>query len=209
MSKADWDPGGKVGHGSRKSAVSAIVVVLVLTSGIPLLAQSGHLLISPTHGSELSLGGSLIRPATLDASGGDLPNAPSSGEATVPANPPAPVSRQSWIGASPAAKGAEFGFEGRVADRNYWISTGAMFAASIANVEATHDCLADSQCIWVPDMFRRRRNMLMVGIPADLGVAYLSYYMKKKHSRIWSLPEGLVTGANALVCIHDARRAME
>jgi hypothetical protein len=181
----------------------------VLTSGIPLLAQSSHLLLSPSHGSELSLSGSLIRPASLDASGGDLPNAPSSDNAAAPANAPAPVTKQSWIGAVPAAKGGEFRYEGRVADRNYWISTGAMFAVSIANVEATHACLADAQCNWVPSAFTRRRNMLMVGIPADVGVAYLSYYMKKKRSRIWSVPEGLVTGMNALVCIHDAHRATE
>jgi hypothetical protein len=51
--------------------------------------------------------------------------------------------------------------------------------------------------------------MLMAGFSADLGVAYLSYYMKKKHSSLWFLPEALVTAVNTYVCIHDARRAME
>jgi hypothetical protein len=87
--------------------------------------------------------------------------------------------------------------------------TGAMFAVSIANVQATHDCLVAQTCNWVPDTFTRRRNMLLVGGSADLGIAYLSYYMKKKHSALWFVPEALVTGLNAVVCIHDARRAME
>jgi hypothetical protein len=144
----------------------------------------------------------------------ELPDAPSANDqepnnTSGAPDPAVKASKRSWQGAPPAARGGPFGIDGRVVDRNYWLWTGGMFAASAANVEATHDCLVARTCAWVPSAFTRRRNMLMAGFSADLGVAYLSYYMKKKHSSLWFLPEALVTAVNTYVCIHDARRAME
>jgi hypothetical protein len=38
--------------------------------------------------------------------------------------------------------------------------------------------------------------MYGIGIPADLGIAYLTYYMKKRHSSMWYVPAAVVAGAN-------------
>jgi len=38
-----------------------------------------------------------------------------------------------------------------------------------------------------------------------LGIAYLTYHMKKKHSRIWYVPATLVTGANAFLSVRAYR----
>jgi hypothetical protein len=219
MSSMDWVTGGKVRYGSRRNVITAILLV-GLMSTTSLLAQSQHvIIIKGTQEPELSMvvagrQASHLLPVSVFVAAEELPDAPSAND-QEPSNtsgapdPAMKASKRSWQGAPPAARGGPFGIDGRVVDRNYWLWTGGMFAASAANVEATHDCLAARTCSWVPSAFTRRRNMLLAGGSADLGVAYLSYYMKKKHSSLWFLPEALVTAVNAYVCIHDARRAME
>jgi hypothetical protein len=206
-----------VRYGSLKD-VSKAILFLFAMSGMPLLAQSEHVInIQDTRSSELSIAtlkSQAMFPASIAVTSEELPDAPDansteSDNSAGPQHSSASGNRGSWQGAPPAARGGPLGVDSRVADRHYWMLTGAMFAASIANVQATHDCLAARTCNWVPDTFTRRRNMLLVGGSADLGIAYLSYYMKKKRSALWFVPEALVTGVNAVVCIHDARRAME
>ncbi len=218
MSSTDWVTGGKVRYGSRRNVINTILFV-GLMSTTSLLAQSQHVIVKGAHEPELSMAAagrdvSHLPPATIAVASEELPDAPSANDqepsnTTGAPDPAVKASKRSWQGAPPAARGGPFGIDGRVVDRNYWLWTGGMFAASAANVEATHDCLAARTCSWVPSAFTRRRNMLLAGGSADLGVAYLSYYMKKKHSSMWFLPEALVTAVNAYVCIHDARRAMQ
>jgi hypothetical protein len=219
LSSMDWVTGGKVRYGSRRNVITAILFV-GLMSTTSLLAQSQHvIIINGTHEPELSMAvagrqASHLLPVSVIVAAEELPDAPSAND-QEPSNtsgapyPAVKTSKRSWQGAPPAARGGPFGIDGRVVDRNYWLWTGGMFAASTANVEATHDCLVARTCAWVPSAFTRRRNMLMAGFSADLGVAYLSYYMKKKHSSLWFVPEALVTAVNTYICIHDARRAME
>jgi hypothetical protein len=170
------------------------------------------------HQPELSMAvgreASHLLPASITVASEGLPDAPSANHqepsnTTGATDPVVKASKRSWQGAPPAARGGRFGIDGQVIDRNYLLWTSGMLAASVANVQATHDCLAIGKCSWVPSAFTRRRNMLLAGGSADLGVAYLSYYMKKKHSSLWFVPEALVTAVNVYVCIHDARRAME
>lgn len=189
-------------------------------AAMPLMAQSTRVVtLKGAHDAELSMAvvGRQSKPITLASlivTSEELPDAPKantidSSDAAPSQEPVVKAHKQSWQGAPPAARGGSFGVDRQVLDRNYWLWTGGMYAASIANVQATHDCLAERTCAWVPSAFTRRRNMLLAGGSADLGVAYLSYYMKKKHSSLWFVPEAIVTGVNAFVCIHDARRAME
>jgi hypothetical protein len=72
-----------------------------------------------------------------------------------------------------------------------------MFGASVFNAEMTLHCLKEHpDCNDVPPSFRSRTALYGIGIPADLGVAYLTYFMKKKHSSMWYVPAAVVTGAN-------------
>jgi hypothetical protein len=193
---------------------SYICVAFVLASSFSLLAQSNR--IAAQRRDTFQLEGDPARPvltAKLDepsAIGGasnesELPDAPS---ATTPdssntdgtASPA--VKRDSVHGAPPAATGGRMGVDRSVADRNYLLVTGGMFGTSIVNAELTVRCLdKHPSCNDVPSSFQSRAAIYGIGIPADLGVAYLTYYMKKKHSHMWYVPAALVSGANIFLAV--------
>jgi hypothetical protein len=135
-----------------------------------------------------------------------LPDAPSAtkADASNPEPAAAPAIKRESHGAAPAATGGPLG-DRSVADRNYLILTGAMFGASVWNVEMTMRCLEQKTCAYMPPSLRSRAALYGIGLPADFGLAYLSYYMKKKHSPIWYVPSALVTAANAYVAVHAMR----
>ena len=136
-----------------------------------------------------------------------LPDAPSAAkaDASTPDPAPSPAVKRESHGAAPAAMGGPLGPDRSVADRNYLILTGAMFGASVLNAEMTMHCLEQKTCAYVPPSLRSRAALYGIGIPADFGVAYLTYYMKKKHSPIWFVPSAFVTAANAYVAVHAMR----
>jgi hypothetical protein len=196
---------------------SYICVAFVLASALSLLAQSDRVGVQRLDDSQPKandprqslLTATLVEtPATGSLSSeSELPDAPSATKpATSDTDPVAsPVVRDSH-GARPAAMGGPFGVEGTVADRNYILVTGAMFGASIANAELTLHCLGiHTSCNDVPGFLKSRIGLYGVGIPADLGMAYLTYYLKRKHSRIWYVPAALVTGANVFFGIRAYR----
>jgi hypothetical protein len=146
----------------------------------------------------------LMSALPLRASDEDLPDAPSASQNAAPA---APVSsRHYYQGAAPAAKGGRFGVDRRVMDWKYLGLTGGMFAASLINVDLTHRCEAEGTCSFLPHPLSRRAYMLGIGVPADLGIAYVSYRLKKNHNSFWIVPEALVTGANIFVGAHSWSR---
>ena len=138
----------------------------------------------------------------------ELPDAPSATQPETSTAEPAAspvVKREASRGAAPAAMGGPFGVDGRIADRNYLVLTGAMFSASVFDAEMTMHCLQQKTCKYLPPSLRSRTALYGIGIPADLGISYLTYYMKKKHSRIWFVPAACVTAANLYVGVHALR----
>lgn len=144
------------------------------------------------------------------ARNGALPDAPSatSSDATNAGAPmPSPVAKnESHYGAPPAAVGGPLWGDRSVMDRHYFLFTGAMFGASVMNAELTLRCLnKQATCNDVPHALHSRAALYGIGIPADLAVSYLTYYMKKKHSHIWYAPSAAVTGANVVLGIRAYR----
>lgn len=142
----------------------------------------------------------------------ELPDAPSATkeDTSTAASEVSPAVKRESHGAPPAAMGGPFGVDRSVADRNYMAVTGAMFGASIANAELTMHCLGQhSSCNDVPNLLSRRLALYGIGIPADMGVAYLTYYMKRKHSRIWYVPAVCVTTANIFLGVRAYRWAQQ
>jgi len=81
-----------------------------------------------------------------------------------------------------------------------------MFGASIANAELTMHCFGQhSSCNDVPNLLSRRVALYGIGIPADFGVAYLTYRLKRKHNRMWYVPAAAVTGANLFFAVRVYR----
>jgi hypothetical protein len=195
---------------------SYIGIAFVLASALSLLAQSDRMDVQKGDDLQLKMSdsnSSLLRASLGEAPaiGGnesELPDAPSSTkpDASTADPAPSPVVKRESHGAPPAAIGGPLSPDRSVADRNYWLVTGGMFGASIANVELTVRCLqVQASCNDVPSSLKSRAALYGIGIPADLGVAYLTYYMKKKHSRIWYAAPALVTGANMFLAVRAYR----
>ena len=138
-----------------------------------------------------------------------LPDAPSATTSDDPSASPTPspaVKNESRYGAPPAATGGPLSVDRTVADRNYLLFTGAMFGSSVMNAELTVRCLdKHASCNDVPRALASRAALYGIGIPADLAISYLTYYMKKKHSHIWYAPSAAVTGVNVFLGIHAYR----
>jgi hypothetical protein len=187
---------------------SYICVVFAAVSALSALAQSDRANVRPWDDLQLKandISQPLLVARTAEApaigsvsSYSDLPDAPSTTKADSSTADPAPtpvVKREH--GAAPAAMGGPLAPDRSVMDRNYLLITGAVFGASVANAELTLHCLTQHpDCNDVPSSLRSRTALYGIGIPADLGVAYLTYYMKKRHSSMWYVPAAAVAGAN-------------
>ena len=197
----------------RKTVISAFV----LGSAFLLQAQSQDNGVRgidnsqpQEHSAYALLAAKLDESPANSASNGALPDAPSatSSDATNAGAPmPSPVAKnESRYGAPPAAVGGPLWADRSVMDRHYFLFTGAMFGASVMNAELTLRCLnKQSACNDVPHALQSRAALYGNGIPADLAVSYLTYYMKRKHNHIWYAPSAAVTGANVFLGIRAYR----
>jgi len=198
---------------------SYVCIAFVLGSALSLLAQSDRVEVQSGDGVQLKASTqSPLLSATLGeapamgsaSNESELPDTPSAAKADAsnadPTPTPAPAIKRESHGAPPAAIGGPLSPDRSVADRNYWLVNGGMLGASVANAELTVRCLeVHASCNDVPSSLNSRAALYGIGIPADLGVAYLSYYMKKKHSRIWYVAPALVTGANMFLAVRAYR----
>jgi hypothetical protein len=147
----------------------------------------------------------------MQASDSSLPDAPSSSrrqmsqgqESRQTSAPMGNAGRHFYQGAPPAARIGVFAIDRRIADWNYVGLTGAMFGASVTDVELTERCQEQKTCRFVPPAVSGRLAMYGLGIPAGLAVAYTSYRLKRNHHWFWVVPEALITGANVLVAAHS------
>ena len=126
------------------------------------------------------------------------PDAPSA--IKTPGTPDNGAERAAFRAPTPAARGGL----NRAIDAKYMAVMSTMFAASIVNVEKTNTCLEQHTCAFVPVAFRSRGALYGAGIPAELGIAYLSYKLKEHRHRWWFVPAMVVTGGNSFVAYHSA-----
>jgi hypothetical protein len=192
---------------------SYICIAFVLASALSVLAQSDRMDIQRwddlqrkvSDDGEPQLAAMLTEAPSVAGVSGDsaLPDAPSATKpdastadpSTSPSASPA-IKRESH-GAPVAAQGGPLWVDRTVADRTYLALTGGMFGASVANAELTINCLSrHASCNDVPLSLQSRAAIYGIGIPADMGVAYLTYCLKRKHNHIWYVPAAAVTGAN-------------
>jgi hypothetical protein len=194
-----------------------ICIAFSLAPALPLLAQSDGKDIARQDNVQMQgdaqplLAAELARSPLIGSASdeSDLPDAPSAAKpdtsAGEPASSPA-IKKEESQGAMPAAMGGPLGVDRSVADRNYLAVTGVMFTTSIINAELTVRCLdKHPACNDVPSSLHSRAALYGIGIPADLGMAYLTYFMKKKHSHIWYVPAALVAGANMFLGVRAFR----
>jgi len=193
-----------------------VIIAFVLASACLLQAQSqdndarrNDSSQPQDHSAYVLLAAKLDESPANSASNGALPDAPSATSSDAPNAAPmaSPVAKnQSHYGAPPAAVGGPLWADRSVMDRHYFLFTGAMFGSSVMNAELTLRCLnKHAACNDVPHALQSRAALYGIGIPADLAISYLTYYMKKKHSHIWYAPSAAVTGANVFLGIRAYR----
>jgi hypothetical protein len=185
-----------------------ICIAFALTSALTLLAQSdrndvqrwGNFQRQSEPAQSLLSANLVAFPAVSDVStGSDLPDAPSATKADASTGEPrpSPAIKKESQGAPVAASGGPLWIDRSVADRKYLALTGGMFGAGVANAELTLHCLKQhTSCNDIPPSLHSRAALYGIGLPAEFGVAYLTYYLKRKHSHMWYFPAAAVTGAN-------------
>jgi hypothetical protein len=86
-------------------------------------------------------------------------------------------------------------------DRTFDAAAIGVLGSSIANVEMIMRC-GPQACQAVPGGLRSRAGLYGVGIPAAVGISYLSHWLRRSGHRWWYLPMGLVTTGNVVYALH-------
>jgi hypothetical protein len=126
----------------------------------------------------------------------EVSDAPSAAVGSFPSAPSLNVASSSNIsstGASAAAKKPWIDLT--VADAPYWNTTLALVGSTIVNVEFTARCSEEHTCLGYFAKGASRADLYAYTLPVDAGLSYLTYKMKKK-TRLWILPDILVSAAN-------------
>ena len=85
----------------------------------------------------------------------------------------------------------------------FWSVQGVMFGTTIAAIATTHNCLQAGSCTAIPSSLQSRGAMYSVGIPMAVGVAILSYEIKKHEKRWWFVPSAMLAGAAGVLTYHS------
>ncbi len=81
----------------------------------------------------------------------------------------------------------------------YWILTGIVFAATVADVELTQHCLARGTCHeGNPLVPTGRGKMYAVQLPITAAVSYLGWQLRRGKARYWWVPQVGVTTAHGV-----------
>jgi hypothetical protein len=89
-------------------------------------------------------------------------------------------------------------------DPVFLVANGFLLGSTIANAEMIAQC-RPSACQAVPDAIRSRPALYGIGIPASLGVSYISYRLRRSGTKLWILPVALFTAGNIVYAAHAAQ----
>jgi hypothetical protein len=121
-----------------------------------------------------------------------LPDAPSAVAHRPGQETPAPAARPPLSPIDPSA------------GRTFWIANGALLGSTIANAAEIGNC-RPSACQAVPSAIRNRGTLYAIGIPASLGISYISYRLKRGGTRWWIAPVALFTAGNIIYAVHASQ----
>jgi hypothetical protein len=86
----------------------------------------------------------------------------------------------------------------------FLVANGVLLGSTIANAEMIARC-RPSACQAVPDAIRSRGALYGIGIPASLGISYISYRLKRGGTKLWIVPVALFTAGNIVYAAHASR----
>jgi len=126
-----------------------------------------------------------------------LPDAPSEIAERQPSEQPPPSTRKSTEASPRPPIKTSF-------DRTFLVANGFLLGSTIANVELIARC-QPSACQAVPGAIRSRGALYGIGIPASIGISYLSYRLKRAGTRLWIAPVALFTAGNLVYAVHASQ----
>jgi len=179
---------------------------LRISLAVAVLLASSHLGFARPQNGRATNGLAMSGPGATSAGAESSPEPAASSYPDAPSaikTPGAPDNGAEQA-ASRAPRPAARGGLNRAIDARYMAAMSTMFAASIVNVEKTNTCLEQHTCSFVPVAFRSRGALYGAGIPAELGIAYLSYKLKEHRHGWWFVPAMVATGGNSFVAYHSA-----
>ncbi len=85
------------------------------------------------------------------------------------------------------------------ADRNFWLLTGASFAATIVDIELSQSCINRYTCREINPIFKNRKRLgiYSISLGATGGYALMGYWLKKKELTIWYVPQLTLIGVHS------------
>lgn len=126
------------------------------------------------------------------AAGSSLPDAPSAVAERQAAEETSPPPRAPLPTAGPSMGSL------------FLVANGVLLGSTIANAEMIARC-RPSACQAVPDAIRSRGALYGIGIPASLGISYISYRLKRGGTKLWIVPVALFTAGNIVYAAHASR----
>jgi hypothetical protein len=130
---------------------------------------------------------------TASTAGPSLPDAPSAVAARQTAEEPAQPPRAAPLAPAKISINPPF-----------LVANGLLLGSTIADAEMIARC-RPSACQTVPDAIRNRPALYGIGIPASLGISYISYRLRRSGTRLWIVPVALFTAGNIVYAAHAAQ----
>lgn len=137
------------------------------------------------------------------ASGAEATTTLATAEPSLPDAPSAVVQGQSAEQPEPKRESPPLPASGGSFGRTFLVANGMLLGSTIANAEEIGNC-RPSACQAVPSAIRSRGTLYAIGIPASLGVTYISYRLKRSGTRWWIAPVALFTAGNIIYAAHAA-----
>lgn len=187
-------------------AALCVVTLAVIATTVAAAQTSSAQTVSPTPDYSAKRNGPSILSASR-SSGGE-PVLMAAAESSLPDAPSATAQGQAAVDPPPSTKTAVEQAPqspvGQSITPTFWAANGALLGSTIANAYETGNC-RPSACQSVPQAIRTRGILYAIGIPASLGVTYISYRLKRGGTRMWIVPVALFTAGNIVYAAHAAR----
>lgn len=74
----------------------------------------------------------------------------------------------------------------------------------MANAELIARCQPGA-CQAVPNAVRNRAALYGIGIPASLGISYISYRLRQRGNKLWILPVTAFAAGNLVYAMHASK----
>jgi hypothetical protein len=189
-------------------AKTRLWLLVLMIAGTTLLAQFAHaqalssnpadpgqknVPFAPTRGEPSEVGGRTLAASSQPP----LPEAPSAIAGRRSSAEPVSSPRRWTQQAPPRAVKPGTG-------RMFLVASGVSLGLTMANAELVARC-RPSACQDVPSAMRNRAALYGIGIPASIGISYISHRLRQRGNRLWIVPITAFASGNLVYGLHASQ----